>query len=79
VNDYITSLIRTATPFLVGLLGSAAARVGFDMTDETTQALVVFGLGTAWYAAARALERRWPNFGWLLGNPKQPVYGSFLT
>lgn len=89
--DLALSYIRTWTPYLVaGALTVAARRYGVvlpeSLSAELTLALAVaVGAGSAYYAAARLLERRpgqtWParaarTIGtWMLaGVVQQPVY-----
>lgn len=78
MTNFITSLIRTYTPILIGsLLSFLAVKYGF-VVDEAIQAQLVAGLtGTiiaAYYLIARLLERKFPQFGVLLGSTQKPVY-----
>jgi hypothetical protein len=69
------SLIRTAVPLLVTLLGPYAARwLGWD-AGQLEQFLGVV-LGAVYYLAVRLAERRWPAAGVLLGVPRAPVYAA---
>lgn len=61
-------------PYLAAILVTKFAEWGFDIDPGDAQALVVTGIGTVWYVAARVAEQHWPNAGWLLGSPKQPTY-----
>ena len=78
MNDYLLSLVRTWVPIGVGaVLSWLAVRyavvVPEDISTELTAGLT--GLVTAlYYALVRALEKRWPAFGKLLGAAKKPVY-----
>jgi hypothetical protein len=84
LSNYITSLIRTAVPGVVGWLLSlpfAAAichATGIDTPTATRylSAGVAFGLAFAYYAIARALEQKFPQLGVLLGKPVQPSYSA---
>lgn len=69
------SLVRTAVPLLVTLLGPYAAQwLGWDSV-QLEQALGVV-LAAAYYLLVRLLERRWPAAGVLLGVPRAPVYAA---
>lgn len=68
-----TSIVRTVVPWLVGLIGSWAA-VHLGVTEDQLTAVLTVVLGAAYYAAARVLEERWPQAGWLLGQPGAPSY-----
>ncbi|MBX6382010.1 MAG: hypothetical protein IRZ07_03400 [Microbispora sp.] len=78
MNDYVISLIRTWVPVGVGLVITWLAReLGVVLDDDTTAtaATVAVAVVTAvYYAAARALESRWPALGVLLGAAKTPAY-----
>lgn len=77
MNNFITSQIRTYTPMVVGALLAWLTSLGFTLDDGFATALAVVlttlfsGL---YYFVARLLEREWPQLGWLLGSPQQPVY-----
>ncbi len=79
VTGVLTSIVRTAVPYLVGLLVTLAAKAGLDLDDATLQsigALLTVVIGTAYYAVVRELETRFsPAWGWLLGRAKAPAYG----
>lgn len=70
------SYIRTYVPIVVGwAIAQLAETLGPLDVDTETVSLAVTGLVIAvYYAAARALEKRWPAAGWLLGSTKQPTY-----
>lgn len=76
-QNLVLSLIRTWTPILVGALVSWLASLGIHVDDQTKGALVIvmtaliIGL---YYTLVRILERRFPQLGFLLGTPNQPVY-----
>lgn len=80
VTGVLTSIVRTAVPYIVGLLVTLAAKAGLDLDDGTLQsigALLTVAIGTAYYAAVRELETRFsPAWGWLLGRAKRPAYGQ---
>jgi hypothetical protein len=78
MNDYFLSLIRTWVPIGIGaVLSYLAVRWGIGV-DEDTQAQLAIALTAVvtavYYALVRALEKRWPAFGKLLGTAKKPVY-----
>jgi len=72
------SLIRTYVPLAVGVAVAYLARTLGVVLDEDTSAMatsVAVAVVTAvYYAAARALESRWPALGVLLGAPTAPTY-----
>lgn len=81
-SSAVIALVRTAVPYVVGWALSlpaapaVEAALGVSATDaraELTGALVT-AAGTAYYAGARWLERRWPAAGWLLGIAARPTY-----
>lgn len=79
MNTYAVSLIRTVVPLLVGWLLSLpivpAVLHGLAVTDTATVSAAATAILTAaYYAAARALEHRFPAFGVLLGVPAAPTY-----
>jgi hypothetical protein len=77
VSDFVVSLIRTNVPILVGGFIGWLVSLGVTVPEEAqgalTAALVVAG-SAAYYAAVRALEKRWPWFGYLLGSKAAPTY-----
>lgn len=77
-SDYLTSLIRTWVPVIVGsVLAWLAAKTGIVL-DENASGQVVLAVSAffigAYYGLVRWLEPRFPWLGWLLGSPKQPGY-----
>lgn len=79
---FITSLIRTAAMLAVGFVLSLPGvpwlldvlNVTTERATEVVGALVTLALAYVWYVLVRALERRWPKLGVLLGIPVAPVY-----
>lgn len=73
------SVIRTAVPWLVGIIVSALAhfriQVGNGTVEMFVDGLLAFVVGLAYYVGARLLEifhnGKW---GWLLGFAKAPAY-----
>lgn len=74
MNDIAVSLIRTVVPAVVGALVFALANLGIEVDAEGWNALLTSLFIGVYYALARMLESRFPQFGWLLGAPKQPHY-----
>jgi len=80
MNDLVTSWIRSVVPIIVGALASwLAAKTGF-VIDEASQVGLVTAftglLSGLYYVIVRWLETKQPQFGWLLGLPKQPGYSD---
>ncbi len=77
LDAYITSIIRTAVPYLVGLVSSIAVTHKLILpagTLELLTALLTFLFGTGWYIVWRWLETKFPQLGWFLGKASQPIY-----
>ena len=79
MSDLIVSYIRTGVPVLVGTIVSWLVTLGIAL-DPDTQAALIAGLTgaliAAYYAIVRALERRWPAVGVLLGKRTEPTYSG---
>lgn len=79
IYNYLASLIRTYVPLGVGVLVTWLASFGIQI-DSTASAALAAGIGAvvaaAFYALVRALEKRWPKLGGLLGVPKAPEYAK---
>lgn len=77
MSDYVVSLIRTWVPVGIGAAIAWLATLGLSI-DSGTQTGLVAGLTgiiiAAYYALVRALEKKWPAFGVLLGRKVQPAY-----
>jgi hypothetical protein len=75
------SIIRTMSPWLVGLIVTGLARIGIDWTPSAEALLFVTGIvATVWYALVRWLEtQRDTRWGWLLGLPTPPSYANART
>ena len=79
LNSYVVSGIRTVVPIIVGwLLAHFLFLHAFGVASPALAAAVSGALAGLWYLAARALERKWPALGWLLGYPAEPTYLSLL-
>ena len=74
MNDYLVSLIRTVVPAAVAVAITWLANFGVEI-DSTEAITFLTGLVISiYYAVVRALERRFPWVGWLLGMPRPPTY-----
>lgn len=75
--DLKPSLVRTGSPFIVGLIGSWLTRQGLDINDDLLSAALVAVWGYGYYVVARFLEvfssDKW---GYVLGVRKAPVYAA---
>lgn len=75
MNDLVVSLIRTYVPIAVGVALSALATIGVTGVDSDAAVSAVTGLTIGlYYALARALERKSPKAGVLLGHKAAPTY-----
>lgn len=77
MSDFIVSLIRTWVPIVIGGLVSWLVALGVDVPDAQAVQLAAVTTGLVigvYYTAARALERRFPAFGLLLGTRRAPSY-----
>lgn len=73
IRDFLASLVRTAVPVLAGLLISAGARAGLDLSAVAPGLVDAVCIG-GYYALVRWAETRWPWVGVLLGWKAQPTY-----
>jgi hypothetical protein len=80
MNDYFLSLIRTAVPVAIGALVSwLAVEHGIVVPEGLTNEATIWltgGVVTLYYGVVRALEKRWPRIGILLGAARKPVYAE---
>lgn len=77
MSDFVTSVIRTWVPILVGAAASWLTTKGVELTPEATAGLATFLtalFGGVYYVVVRLLERQWPQVGVLLGSTKKPEY-----
>lgn len=78
MSDLILSYVRTYVPVAVGsAVAWVAVHWGIVVPEdlEAQAAIVLTGaVVLAYYTLVRALEKRWPAFGKLLGSAKKPVY-----
>lgn len=78
MNDYVLSCIRTGVPIVIGAGVSYLARKHGIVVPKTLSAEATIWLTgavtAAYYGIVRALEKRWPKVGILLGAARKPVY-----
>lgn len=77
MNNFVTSLIRTWVPIVVGSVLSHLATAGLDIDPHDAQGLITAVTGifiAVYYLIARWLETNWPQLGWLLGTAKKVQY-----
>lgn len=78
MTNFVTSLVRTYVPILVGsVLSFLAVKYGFAVEPDVQNQLVAGLTGVviaAYYLLARLLERKFPQLGVLLGSTQKPVY-----
>ena len=77
MRDLQTSVIRTATPYLVGLIVTLFGFAGVSLPEDLKTSLVpliAFIVSTIYYMVVRFLESKYPKLGWLLGTPIEPTY-----
>lgn len=80
MSDYVLSLVRTWVPIGVGaVLSYVAVRWGIVVPEDISTELTVGLTGIVialYYGIVRALEKRWPWFGKLLGAARKPAYSA---
>lgn len=77
MNDFITSLVRTYVPIGVGAIASYLLTKGIELDANAQLGLVTFLTALSqgvYYLAARLLEQKFPQLGFLLGSSKKPEY-----
>lgn len=78
MTNFVTSLVRTYVPILIGsVLSFLAVKYGFAVEPDVQNQLVAGLTGVvtaAYYLLARLLERKFPQLGVLLGSTQKPVY-----
>jgi hypothetical protein len=78
LRDKLASLVRTGTPYLVGLLLTWLGRKYGVVLDDNTSAQISSGLavlaGSVYYLLVRLAEAKWQRVGWLLGWNVPPTY-----
>lgn len=75
-QQFTPGAVRTATPFIIGLLGSWLTRQGLNINDDLLAAVLVPAYGFSYYLVARFLEMyASPKWAYILGfGVKPPVY-----
>lgn len=78
IDKIAVSVVRTVTPWLVGLAVTLLAKVGLNwQPSPEVFILVAQGVSTVFYAAVRFAEVKGKaKFGWLLGWASSPSYGK---
>lgn len=72
-----TSIVRTTVPVIVGIILTALASAGLDLSEGLVTEVVATVIITAYYAVVRLLETHVaPAWGWLLGVAKVPEYNG---
>ena len=76
MGDFVTSLIRTYVPILVGQVAAWLALKGVQLDEQTVVAATAAlgGLLSAVYLVVRLIEQKFPQIGVLLGSTKKPEY-----
>lgn len=78
-SNYLTSIIRTIVPLVMGFIISYLARKGITLDEELNAnlAMLIQLVVTAlYYIVVRYLESKKSEFGWLLGSPTAPKYSK---
>lgn len=82
MNDFITSLIRTNVPVVVGGVVAWLITLGIEVPEGSEGPLIAALTAAAiavYYVTVRALETRWPGFGFLLGTRAEPSYPEHIA
>ena len=75
MSDFLASIIRTLTTLAVGLVATAAVRVGVSVDTPAATAVLQSLITGFVYSVVRFMETKVdPRFGWLLGVAKAPAY-----
>ncbi|WDH77946.1 hypothetical protein PTQ19_10470 [Microbacterium esteraromaticum] len=80
MKDLFDSLVRTYVPWLAGIVIGWLVSLGVPLDPEVAPqitAVLMLGASALWYFLARIFETYvHPKLGWLIGLPKQPLYGA---
>ena len=80
MNNYVIAHIRQYVPIVVAVAATWLARKWGVVIDDDTSATVTLAvvgiLEAGYYAAVRAVARRWPPVEALLGSRRPPSYGG---
>ena len=74
LSNYVTSVIRTVVPVVVGAVIAVLAKKGINVDEAEVSSWLIPTVISAYYSVARLAEIRFPRLGWLLGVPKAPGY-----
>jgi uncharacterized membrane protein (DUF441 family) len=77
MGDFVTSLIRTYVPIIVGAIISYLATKGLTLDESAAAGLTAFLTALfsgGYYLIVRLLEQKFPQVGILLGSTKKPEY-----
>ncbi|WP_314647617.1 hypothetical protein [uncultured Microbacterium sp.] len=77
LSDNIVGFIRTSVPLGVGALVSWLVTLGIVLpvgTELQLASALTAVVAAAYWALVTWASKRWQGIGWLLGNPKQPMY-----
>lgn len=75
LSNVITSMIRTYVPVAVGFVMAYLIDLGVTFPERgAVEEGVIAACIAIYYAAARLIESKYPNLGWLLGTAKRPEY-----
>lgn len=74
LSDYGRSVIRTVVPLLVGAIVGFFATKGIDVDRTALTSVLDAVIGGAYYLVIRAIEKKHPSAGYLLGAKGAPSY-----
>lgn len=86
LSDVVIAHIRTGVPIAVGIAivwlqnwlnHQFGILLHLDSPSIVGGAVFVCSFG--WYALVSWLEKRWPQYGWLIGHPGKPSYPTKLS
>ncbi len=76
-SNYITSVIRTIVPVIVGSVAGFLLKHGIDIHGDELATVLIAACISGYYSLVRFIETKKPSFGWLLGVAKSP--GAYVT
>jgi hypothetical protein len=79
MSNFITAVIRSLVPIVVGWIVGLLAAINTRVEPEIQTALILSVSTLAaslYYVTVAWLERKYAWFGWLLGIARKPVYNS---
>lgn len=79
MSDFITSLIRTYVPIIVGSIIAWLSARGIAIDANAIAGLAAFlsaVFSGAYYLLIRILEKKYPQVGILLGSTRKPEYSN---